>query len=119
MPIYKAPVDDHLFLLNDVLHIERYGNLPGFADATPDMLAAILGEGAKLCEEVLTPLNVVGDREGCVRHADGAVTTPTGFREGYRRYCEGGWGGLSGPPEFGGQGLPYALSSSMQEFVTS
>ena len=78
MPIYKAPVDDALFLLNDVFHIERYGNLPGFSDASPDVVEAILTEAAKLSEDVLTPLNRVGDKEGCKRAADGSVTTPTG-----------------------------------------
>ena len=68
MPSYKAPVDDVMFLLNDVFHIERYANLPGFADASPDVVEAILGEAAKFCEEVLTPLNRVGDKEGCTRN---------------------------------------------------
>ncbi len=81
MPTYKAPVEDVQFLLNDVFHIERYGNLPGFSDASPDTLAAILGEAAKLTEEVVQPLNRVGDLEGCKRTADGSVTTPTGFKE--------------------------------------
>ena len=85
MPTYKAPVDDVLFLLNDVFHIERYGNLPGFADASPDVVEAVLGEAAKFSEEVLTPLNRVGDNEGCTRHADGSVTTPTGFKEAYKQ----------------------------------
>lgn len=76
MPSYKAPVEDVLFLLSDVFGIERYNNLPGFADVTPDLLGAILAEGAKLCEEVLQPLNRLGDQEGCTRHADGRVTTP-------------------------------------------
>jgi hypothetical protein len=76
MPTYKAPVDDVLFLVNDVFHLERYGNLPGFADATADTVEAILREAAKLAEEVLTPLNRVGDKEGCTRHDDGSVTTP-------------------------------------------
>jgi hypothetical protein len=62
MPVYKAPVEDTLFLLNDVFAIERYNNLPGFADATPDVIEAVLGEGAKLCEEVLQPLNLSGDK---------------------------------------------------------
>ncbi|WP_342359987.1 acyl-CoA dehydrogenase C-terminal domain-containing protein [Terrarubrum flagellatum] len=119
MPTYKAPVDDHLFLLNDVFHVERYGNLPGFADATPDTLEAILSEGGKLCEEVLAPLNVVGDKEGCKRNPDGSVTTPKGFKDAYKAFCEGGWGGLSAPAEYGGQELPFVVSSAMQEFVTS
>jgi hypothetical protein len=119
MPVYKAPVEDVLFLLNDVFHIDRYNNLPGFEDATPDMIEAILGEGAKLCEEVLHPLNLSGDKEGCKRHADGRVTTPKGYHEAYKAYCEGGWLGLSAPAEFGGQGLPTTLNSAMQEFVSS
>ncbi len=119
MPVYKAPVEDVLFLLNDVFRIDRYNNLPGFEDTTPDMIEAILGEGAKLCEEALHPLNLSGDKEGCTRHADGRVTTPKGFREAYKAYCEGGWLGLSAPVEFGGQGLPSTLNSVMQEFVSS
>ena len=89
MPIYKAPVEDVTFLLNDVFQIERYDNLPGFADASADVLEAILGEGAKLSEEVLQPLNQVGDLEGCTRHADGSVTTPKGFKEAYKQYRRG------------------------------
>ena len=81
MPIYKAPVDDTLFILNDVLGIERYHNLPGFANATPDMTAAVLGEAAKLAEEVLFPINLSGDREGCKRHEDGSVTVPRASRK--------------------------------------
>src|SRR5262245_61809119 len=104
MPTYKAPVDDVMFLLNDVFHIDRYGNLPGFSDASPDVIAAVLGEAAKLCEEVMQPLNRVGDIEGCTRHADNSVTTPKGFKEAYKEYAEGGWMGLSVPTEFGGQG---------------
>src|SRR6267154_1014169 len=76
MPVYKAPVDEVLFLLNEVFHIERYANLPGFADASPDVVAAILGEAGKFCEDVLTPLNRTGDTQGCRRHDDGSVTTP-------------------------------------------
>jgi acyl-CoA dehydrogenase len=119
MPSYKAPVDDVLFLLKDVFHIERYDNLPGFADANIETLAAILGEGAKFCEEVLQPLNRVGDKEGCKRNADGSVTTPTGFKEAYRQMAEGGWIGLSAEAEYGGQGLPHTVDAAMNEFASA
>src|ERR1700681_2648008 len=91
MPVYKAPVDDVLFLLNDVFHIERYANLPGFADASPDVVQAIAGEAGKFCEEVLAPLNRVGDRQGCRRNDDGSVTTPDGFKPAFRQLVDGGW----------------------------
>ena len=119
MPIYKAPVEDTLFILNDVLGIERYNNIPGFSDITPDMLDAIVGEAAKLAEEVLFPLNLSGDQEGCVRHPDGSVTTPKGFKEAYDLYRESGWLGLAAPEEFGGQGLPYTLHTAIGEYMSS
>jgi acyl-CoA dehydrogenase len=119
MPAYKAPVEDVLFLLNDVLRLEGYNNLPGFAEATPDTVEVILSEGAKLCEEVFAPLNLTGDREGCRHHQDGSVTTPKGFRDAYRAYAEAGWMGLSVPAEHGGQGLPTVLNSAIQEFLSS
>jgi len=119
MPTYKAPVDDVMFLLSDVFHIERYNNLPGFADAAPDLLEAVLAEAAKFCEDVLTPLNRVGDKEGCHRGGDGSVTTPAGFKDAYKRLIEGGWIGASAPAEFGGQGLPMALTQSIGEFLCS
>jgi alkylation response protein AidB-like acyl-CoA dehydrogenase len=119
MPTYKAPVEDSLFLLNDVFHVERYNNLPGFAEATPETIAAVLGEGGKFCEEVLAPLNRVGDIEGCKRHPDGSVTTPKGFKEAYRAMAEGGWIGLAANPDYGGQGLPYVVAAAMGEYITS
>ncbi|MDF2971860.1 MAG: acyl-CoA dehydrogenase, partial [Microvirga sp.] len=119
MPVYKAPVEDVMFLLNDVFPIERYNNLPGFADATSDTAEAILAEGAKLCEEVFAPLNLSGDQEGCTRNPDGSVTTPKGFKQAYEAYAAGGWMGLAAPEEFGGQGLPSVLNTIMQEFVSS
>ena len=119
MPTYRAPVDNVLFLLTDVLGFYRHANLPGFADATPETVETILKEGARFAEEVLTPLNRVGDVEGCTRHDDGSVTTPAGFREAYRDYAAGGWVGLAGDADYGGQGLPYVLAAAMNEFVTS
>jgi acyl-CoA dehydrogenase len=119
MPIYKAPVEDVSFLLNDVFQIDRYDNLPGFSDASSDVREAILGEAAKLSEEVLQPLNRVGDLEGCTRHDDGSVTTPKGFKEAFKQVAEGGWLGLSAPAEYGGQGLPVTLSQAVNEFQIS
>jgi acyl-CoA dehydrogenase len=119
MPSYKAPVDDVMFLLTDVFHIDRYNNLAGFAEATPDLIEAVLGEAAKFCADVLTPLNRVGDKEGCRRHDDGSVTTPSGFKAAHKQFTEGGWLGLSGPTEFGGQGLPTVIAEAVSEFVCS
>ena len=119
MPSYKAPVDDVRFLLDDVFRIDRYSNLPGFADASPDVVRAILGEAAKFCEEVLTPLNRTGDIEGCKRNDDGSVTTPEGFKAAFKQIVEGGWIGISAPPEFGGQGLPMIMTQLVNEFLCS
>ena len=119
MPIYKAPLEDVNFLLNDVFQIDRYDNLPGFSDASADVREAVLSEAAKLSEEVLQPLNRVGDLEGCIRHDDGSVTTPKGFKAAYRQVAEGGWLGLSAPTEYGGQGLPVTLSQVVTEFQCS
>src|SRR3954469_19051220 len=119
MPTYKAPVDDVQFLLNDVFHMERYGNMPGFADASPDVVAAILEEAAKFAEEVVQPLNRIGDLEGCTRHPDGSVTTPKGFKEAYRQMIDGGWVGISVPAEYGGQGLPATMTMIVNEFLVS
>ncbi len=119
MPVYRAPVEDTLFVLKDVLGYERHGNLTGFADATPDIVAAVLAEGAKLAETVIQPTNRTGDIEGCRRKPDGSVATPTGFRAAFDRYRDGGWMGLAVPAEAGGQGLPYALHTAVAEYMSS
>jgi alkylation response protein AidB-like acyl-CoA dehydrogenase len=119
VPIYRAPVDDVAFLLDDVFQVGRYDNLPGFSDASPDVRAAVLGEAAKFCEETLAPLNRVGDVEGCIRHDDGSVTTPQGFKQAFKQYTDGGWMGISAPTEFGGQGLPETLTVAVGEMMCS
>ena len=119
MPAYKAPVQDTMFLLTDVFDLNRLSNLPRFADAPIDTVEAILSESAKFAEEILQPLNLSGDREGCTRHPDGSVTTPQGFRAAFRAYVEGGWVGITGAPEFGGQGLPHYVGVLTAEYSSA
>ncbi len=119
MPSYKAPVRDTRFVVNEVLKLENYGNLPGFGSASADIVDAVIEEGGKFVAEVLAPLNASGDRQGCTRHADGTVTTPDGFKQAYDLFREAGWGTLSAPEEFGGQGLPHVLGFVMEEFLCS
>jgi acyl-CoA dehydrogenase len=116
MPTYKAPVSDTVFLLNDVFNYANYANAPGFSEAPIDIVEAVLSEGAKFVEEVVQPLNRVGDIEGCKRHDDGSVTTPKGFKEAYKALVDGGWVGLAGDPAYGGQGLPVFLAVLFSEY---
>ncbi len=119
MPTYKAPVREFMFLYRNVLHVDRHSNLPAFAEAPLDLVEQILGEGAKFCENVLQPLNAVGDHEGCKRSPDGSVTTPTGFKDAYRQLVDGGWPALGADPVYGGQGLPHVVSLAWNEMVSS
>src|SRR5438093_7227095 len=119
MTIYRAPVDDVIFLLNDVFKIDRYNNLPGFGDVTRDVRSAVLIEAARLSEEVLHPLNSTGDQEGCRRLDDGSVQLPQGFKQAFREIGDGGWVGLSAPLEYGGQNFPSALTNPIVEFMNS
>lgn len=119
MPRYDAPVRDMRFILNDVLDINSYSNLPGFSELSDDLVDAILNEGAKFTKEVIHPLNMVGDEQGVVRNSDGSVKTPDGFPEAYKALTEGGWTSLDATPEFGGQGLPHVLGVAVNEMLSS
>ena len=116
---YQPPVREHLFLLRDVLQIEKYANMPGFADAPMDVVEQILAEAARFSAEVLAPLNAVGDKHGCTWHPDGSVTTPPGFKEAYKQFVEGGWPALGADPAFGGQGLPAVIAMASNEMSSS
>jgi alkylation response protein AidB-like acyl-CoA dehydrogenase len=115
---YTAPIADMRFVLEEMAGIEEVARLPGFEAVSPDLVEAILGEAGKLAGAVLAPLNQPGDRTGSVLE-NGVVRTPPGFREAYARYVEGGWSGLAGDPEHGGQGLPLALATPVVEMWNS
>ena len=119
MPSYIAPARDTRFIVNEVLDLAGYGNLPGFESATTDIIDTVIGEGGRFCQEVLAPLNRPGDEQGCTRHPDGSVTTPEGFKGAYGQFCEAGWGTISHEERFGGQGMPHVLGFVMEEFISS
>jgi len=118
MPTYKAPLAEFSFLLHDTFNLSQYASLPGFQDASPDIIDQILEEGAKFCENVLQPINMIGDQVGC-KLENGVVTTPPGFKEAYHQMVEGGWPALVADPAFGGQGLPNTLGVAFNEMVSS
>ncbi len=119
MPDYKVPSREIQFAMNEVLGFEQhYQQLPGAEDATPDMVSAILDEATKFCEQVINPLNASGDQEGC-QWQDGLVTTPTGFKNAFEQFIEGGWPALSQDPALGGQGLPLSLNTVFNEMMAT
>jgi len=119
MPSYKAPVRDTRFVVNEVLRLDSYGNLPGFESVGTDIVDAVIEEAGKFAAEVVAPLNASGDRQGCTRNADASVTTPDGFRDAFLKFRESGWGTISAPAEFGGQGMPHVLGFVVEEFLSS
>lgn len=118
MQAYRAPLSDYRFILHELLDVSQYADLPSFSEASPDVIDAILEEGARFCEGVLHPLQRSADLEGCA-YADGAVVTPSGFKEAYARFVEGGWPTLSADPQYGGQGLPDYLNLAFGEMTTA
>jgi alkylation response protein AidB-like acyl-CoA dehydrogenase len=115
MSTYHAPLQEMTFVLNELAGLSQVAALPGFEEATPDTVAAILEEAAKFATNVLDPLNSPGDREGATRLPDGSVKTPAGFKDAYQQFIENGWNGLTKNPEYGGQGLPQLVATPVEE----
>ena len=111
MPHYHPPLRDIQFVIHELLEADKiFSGLPAYQELDQDTLNQIVAESGKFASEVIFPLNQVGDKEGCTRFSDGSVTTPTGFKEAYQQYIEGGWPALSCDPQYGGQGLPQLLN---------
>ena len=117
MPSYTAPVKDMQFVLHDLLQVSQ-SDIPGYGDLDSEFTSAVLEEAGKITSEVLTPLNMIGDTEGCTLE-NGVVRTPTGFKEAFDQVREGGWTGLDMPEEYGGQGLPYVMGTAVGEMFSS
>ncbi len=117
MPTYTAPVKDLQFVLHDMLNVSS-SDIPGYNELEADFTSAVLEEAGKLTGEVLSPLNVVGDHEGC-RLENGVVYTPTGFKDAFEQVKEGGWTGLDMPEEYGGQNMPVVLGTAVGEMFSA
>jgi alkylation response protein AidB-like acyl-CoA dehydrogenase len=113
---YKAPVRDLSFVLHDVLEVERFANHFETTDLSRDLIDQIVAEGGKFADEVIAPINRIGDQEGCTIDGD-VVTTPKGWKEAYRQMVEAGWTSLSADPKYGGQGLPAIVSMAVGQFT--
>ncbi|NKI34501.1 acyl-CoA dehydrogenase [Wenzhouxiangella sp. XN79A] len=118
MPTYSAPLEDFRFLYHEYLDLEPCRSLPSMAEASSDLIDAVLDEAARLAQEVLQPINAVGDIEGC-RYQDHCVTLPEGFGAAYKQYIENGWTGLTTDPDYGGQGLPSFLGLALSEMINA
>ncbi len=119
MAEYTAPLRDMRFALEHLADLRGVAALPGFEDVDVDAVDSLLEENARFMEDLVAPLNRVGDLQGSVRAGDGSVTTPEGFADAYRAYVDAGWGGVSFPPEYGGGGFPWLVTVAMQEILTS
>ena len=118
MSTYNAPLKDMLFVLNEIAGLADISRLPGYEDASPDVVEAVLEEAGKFASGVLAPINWSGDREGA-KWKDKAVTTPAGFKAAYQQFVDGGWNGLSCDPTHGGQGMPKVLAAAVNEMWRS
>ncbi len=121
MPTYTPPLRDMQFVMHEVLHVaDDYRAMPRHQDVDADTINAVLEEGGKFAREVILPLNISGDTEGCtLDRATHEVTTPTGFKAAFARYVEGGWPALSADPAYGGQGLPIVVNQCFYEMLNS
>lgn len=115
---YKAPLRDIKFVMQELLDCNTHYQSLGYEDASDDMVDAILGEAAKFTEQIVAPLNQIGDRQGCT-WKDGHVKTPDGFKDAYQQYVAGGWPTLSQPEQYGGQGLPHSLNGNISELFSA
>ena len=106
---YAAPIDDMRFVLNRIVGLDRIAALPGYEDATPDLVDAVLEEAGKLAAGVLAPINAAADRQHSVLE-NGVVRTPDGFKQAYDQYRDGGWNAVPFDPDYGGQGLPWTVA---------
>lgn len=118
MSDYRAPIKEMRFVMDELAGLPEISQLPGFEEATADVVDAILDEAAKFTAGVLDPLNRLGDTEGCKLGPNGVVTPP-GWKEAYRQFCESGWNGIAMPTEFGGQGLPDVVAVAVKEMANS
>ena len=119
LSVYKTPLQDTLFIFNDVLNLNKYLGRGAFADLSVEDVLIILEQGSKFVEDKIYPLNKLGDHHGCVLNQDHSVSTPPGFKQVYQEFCNGGWNKLSAPQEFGGQGLPTIISTAFEEYSIS
>ncbi|MDV7341543.1 acyl-CoA dehydrogenase C-terminal domain-containing protein [Terasakiella sp. A23] len=119
MARYTAPIRDMQFVLYELFNANELTDLPTYEEASRDLVDPVLEEAGKLCSDVLYPINRTGDEEGCIRHEDGSVTTPDGFKEAYNMFSEGGWTGMACAAEYGGMGLPKTVTSLINEMICS